>query len=162
MKQTRKANLSKPLLWLSTTLCCAAVAFSAGQFPQEAPGEKIVNSACTACHELRPIETQALDKEGWSKVVSSMVEKGAAVKTGDVQVLVNYLAAVYGPLPDGAGKQILLNICTQCHTLDRVKARGSSAEEWDELLMHMLNEGAPLSDAQYPVLLNYLARNFQP
>ena len=162
MKQTRTGPRFKPVLWLATTLCCAVVAFSAGQFPQEAPGEKIVNTACASCHELRPIETQALDKEGWAKVVNAMVEKGATVKTEDVPVLVNYLAAAYGPLPDGAGKQILLNICTQCHTLDRIKARGASAEEWDETLMHMLNEGAPLSDAQYPVLLNYLARNFRP
>jgi cytochrome c5 len=162
MKQTRQKPLLKLALWLSTTLCCAVVAFSAGQFPQEAPGEKIVNTACVACHELRPIETQALDKEGWAKVVSAMVDKGATVKADDVPVLVNYLAAAYGPLPDGAGKPILLEVCTQCHTLDRVKARGASAEEWDELLMHMLNEGAPLSDSQYPVLLNYLARNFRP
>jgi cytochrome c5 len=153
---------TRPILWLSATLSCAAVAFSAGQFPPIDPGEKIVNTACTSCHELRPIETTALDKEGWAKIVNTMVERGAEVKKDDIPVLVSYLTAAYGPLPDGAGKQILLNICTQCHSLDRVKARGSSAEEWDELLMHMLNEGAPLSDRDYPLLLNYLARNFRP
>lgn len=155
---------TRPVLWLSATLCCSVVAFSAGQgfIPPVDPGEKLVNTACTSCHELRPIETSAWDKDGWTKVVETMIEKGAQVKKDDVPVLVKYLAGAYGPLPDGPGKPILLNICTQCHTLDRVKNRGSSRAEWDELLMHMLNEGAPLSDNDYPVLLTYLARNFRP
>jgi len=152
----------KPLLWISATLCSAAVAFSAGQgvLPPVNPGEKLLNTACTKCHELRPVETTALDSEGWTKVVNTMVEKGAEVKSEDLPVLVNYLVRHYGPLPDGAGKVILLNVCTQCHTLDRIRNRGSSRGQWDDLLMHMLNEGAPLSDNDYPVLLNYLARNF--
>ncbi len=90
-----------------------------------------------------------------------MVEKGAEVKKDDVPVLVKYLTSMYGPLPEGQGKAILLEICTQCHSLDRVKLRGSDREGWDELLMHMINEGAPLSDEDYPILLNYLARNFR-
>ena len=155
-----KQNWIKPALWLSMTCCGAVAAFSAGQFPVN-PGEKILNSACTMCHELRPIETSAFDSEEWTKVVNVMVEKGADVKKEDVPVLVKYLTSMYGPLPDGQGKAILLEICTQCHSLDRVKLRGSDREGWDELLMHMINEGAPLSDEDYPILLNYLARNFQ-
>ena len=136
----------------------AAVSF---QLPPVNPGEKILNTACTSCHELRPVETSALDAEGWQKVIASMVEKGAPVKKEDEPLLVKYLVNNYGPLPDGAGKTILLNVCTQCHRLDRVRLRGGSRQEWDELLSHMLNEGAPLSDEDYPVLLNYLARNFR-
>jgi len=155
---------SRPALWLSATLCCSAIAFSAGQrpLPPVDPGEKLVNTACISCHELRPIETTALDSDGWTKVVASMIDKGADITKNDVPVVVKYLTKAYGPLPDGAGKAILLNICTQCHTLDRIKTRGSTRAEWDELLMHMLNEGAPLSDEDYPVLLTYLARNFRP
>jgi len=155
-----KKSRIKPILWLIATLGCAAVALSAAQLPLK-PGEKILNSACTTCHELRPVETTALDEEGWTKIVNAMVEKGAEVKKDDVPVLVKYLASAYGPLPDGAGKSILLNICTQCHTLDRVRVRGGDRQSWEDLLNHMLNEGAPLSDEEYAVLLNYLARNFR-
>ncbi len=151
----------KPILWLTATLSCAAVAFSTGQLPPVNPGEKILNTACTTCHELRPIETTALDREGWTKVVDAMVEKGAEVKKEDVPVLVRYLASIYGPLPEGPGKAVLLNICTQCHTLERVKVRSGDRQSWDDLLSHMLNEGAPLNDDDYAVLLNYLARNFR-
>src|SRR5262245_26597021 len=145
--------------WLASTLAGTAAAFSL-QLPVP-PGERILNTACTSCHELRPVETSALDADGWQKIISAMVEKGAPVKKDDEPVLVKYLVANYGPLPDGPGKTILLNVCTQCHRLDRVKVRGGSRQEWDELLSHMLNEGAPLSDEDYPILLNYLARNFK-
>ena len=74
-----KQHWIKPALWLSMTCCGAVAAFSAGQFPVD-PGEKILNSACTMCHELRPIETSAFDSEAWTKVVNVMVEKGADVK----------------------------------------------------------------------------------
>lgn len=154
----------KVSLWMIGTACSALVAFSAAQNvpPPLPPAERILNRACTSCHELRPVETSAFDKDGWTRVVNSMVEKGAEVKPDEVPVLVDYLAANHGPLPEGGGKAILLNVCTMCHTLDRVKARGSTRQEWEELLLHMLNEGAPLSDEEFPVLLGYLARNFTP
>jgi hypothetical protein len=49
-----------------------------------------------------------------------------------------------------------------CHTLKRVKQHGATAEEWQETLVAMLNEGAPLSEQDLPVVLAYLARNFRP
>src|SRR6186997_869207 len=95
-----------PVLWLSATLCGSAIAFSAGQrpLPPVDPGEKLVVTVCISCHELRPIETTALDSEGWTKVVDAMIDKGAAIKKDDVPVVVKYLARAYGPLPDGPGK----------------------------------------------------------
>ena len=107
------------------------------------PGEKILNSACTTCHELRPIETNGPGQGRLDKSRRCMVEKGADVKKDDVPVLVRYLVSIYGPLPEGPGKAVLLNICTQCHTLERVKVRGGDRQSWDDLLSHMLNEGAP-------------------
>src|SRR5678816_2947498 len=94
-----KSSRRKPVLWVMATVACAAVAFSAGQLPVN-PGEKILNTACTSCHDLRPIETTALDGEGWTKIIEAMVEKGADVKKDDVPVLVRYLGNTYGPLPD--------------------------------------------------------------
>ncbi len=56
----------------------------------------------------------------------------------------------------------VLNVCTQCHDLQRVRRQRSSAEGWAEILDTMLNEGAPLSAEDFPVVLRYLARNFRP
>ena len=124
-------------------------------------GEALQNAACLSCHDLRPIQTAAYDRDGWKNVVDSMIQKGADVKDADKPVLVDYLFRNHGPLPDGAGKAILLNTCTVCHDLGRVRLHRVSPEEWEETLLTMLNEGAMLSDQDFPVLLTYLARNFR-
>ena len=87
---------------------------------------------------------------------------GAQVKKEDLPVLVAYLTEQHGPLPDGAGKKIMLEVCTMCHELHRIRDTGATREEWDDILVHMINEGAPLTDDDFPILLNYLARNFRP
>jgi len=144
-------------------LAAASIAAAAGQEAMKTErGEEIMNAACTTCHDLRPIDTQALDEAGWTKEVTSMVEQGAEVKKEDVPLLIAYLVKQHGPLPDGPGKEILLNICTQCHDLQRVRRERLNAEGWLEILDTMLNEGAPLSEKDLPVILRYLARNFGP
>ena len=131
--------------------------------PPPERGEQIMNAACTtACHDTRPIDTQALDDAAWTKEVKTMIEKGAEVKADDVGPLVEYLVKNHGPLPDGPGKELVLNICTQCHNLQRVRRTQLSPEGWVEILENMLNEGAPLSDKDFPDVLRYLARNFRP
>ena len=132
----------------------------AGQDAKPDRGEQIVSTTCTTCHDLRPIETQALDDAGWTKVVKAMIEEGAEVAAGDVPILVAYLVKQHGPLPDGPGKEVLLDICTRCHDLQRIRREHLSAEGWLEVLDAMLNEGAPLSEKDLPVILRYLARNF--
>jgi cytochrome c5 len=125
-------------------------------------GEQIQNASCLGCHDLRPIQTQALDKDGWTKVVASMVDKGAEVKPDELGPLVDFLVKNHGTLPEGAGKTILLNTCTVCHDLGRVRRQGGTRDDWNDILGAMLNEGAMLSEQDYPVLLAYLARNFKP
>jgi uncharacterized protein YukJ len=124
-------------------------------------GEKLLNANCLGCHDPRPIQTQALDADGWTKVVNSMIEKGAKVSNDDKPTLVQYLAENYGPLPDGEGKQLILNKCTTCHDLKRVRQHLASPEEWADTLSAMLNEGLMLSDEEFLTVLKYLARNFR-
>jgi hypothetical protein len=128
----------------------------------EEKGEQLLNGSCGSCHDLRPVDLKALDEEGWTKVVKSMIDEGAEIKTDDVPLLVDYLVKHHGPLPEGPGKEILLNRCTPCHDLQRVRRQGRSAQGWLEILEAMLNEGASLSDEELGVLLPYLSRNFSP
>jgi len=147
--------------WASATVVLAAAAFAAGQDEGQLKAEKILNTTCLACHGIRPIQTQALDAEGWKKIVDSMIEKGAKVEKGDVPTLVTYLEDNFGPLPEGNGKQILLNKCTNCHDLKRVRQHFASPEEWADTLSSMENEGLMLSEEEFVILLRYLARNFR-
>ena len=123
-------------------------------------GERLLNVSCGGCHDLRPVQASARDRDGWNEVVQNMLQKGADVSDKDLPVLLDYLAEHYGPMPDGRGKDVVLNVCTMCHDLKRIRQGQRSPEEWMETLNSMLNEGAPLSDADYPVVLAYLSKNF--
>lgn len=137
------------------------LAVAVGGAAQESePGERVMNASCQNCHTVRVIQTQALDAEGWTKSVATMVEKGAKVSKQDMPVLIDYLARHHGPVPDGPGKRILLNLCTMCHDLGRIRLGHRSPEEWEETLISMLNEGAPLSDDDFPVIHEYLSEHF--
>jgi len=149
------------LFVLPLSAAALVIALTANAGAQQANrGEQILNSACSGCHDLRPIQTSAHDKEGWNDVVQNMLQKGADVSDADVPVLVNYLVDAHGPMPDGRGKDVVLNICTMCHDLARIRNGRRSPEEWQETLNSMLNEGAPLSEQDFPIVLAYLAKNF--
>jgi cytochrome c5 len=60
-------------------------------------GERILNTACTTCHDLGPIVRLQNDRASWEGVVYGMVGNGADVKDADIPVLVNYLFKTYGP-----------------------------------------------------------------
>jgi mono/diheme cytochrome c family protein len=153
---------NKTSLWLAVTLMLAAVAYSAAQEDSGAKAEKVMNTNCLVCHDLRTIQTQAMDAEGWTSVVNSMIEKGAKVEKADIPMLVGYLEDNFGPLPDGTGKEVVLSKCTVCHDLKRVRQHFASPEEWAETLGAMENEGLRINDEEYAILLRYLARSFRP
>jgi cytochrome c553 len=156
--------MRRHLLWLAVFIVPVPALVAAGQEQRQPErGEQILNAACTtACHDTRPIDTQALDEDAWTKSVKAMIEKGAELKPDDMKPLVDYLVKFHGPLPDGPGKALVLNICTQCHNLERVRRSQRTPEGWLEILETMLNEGAPLSEKDLPDVLRYLARNFRP
>jgi cytochrome c5 len=65
-------------------------------------------------------------------------------------------------LPDGPGKKILDTSCTVCHDLKEVtKFNGFWAKEnWRDIVTTMVLDGARVDKAQFPVLVDYLARTF--
>jgi cytochrome c5 len=150
-------------LWVGATAVMAAMAFATGQQDagDRAKAEKILNTSCTGCHDLRKVQTQAMDEESWTKTVNSMIDKGAKVQKEDIPLFVSYLEDNFGPLPDGPGKEVVLNKCTVCHDLRRVRQHFATPEDWADLLGAMENEGLMLSDEEYVAALKYLARNFR-
>ena len=147
---------------VGAAIVAATIAVAAGQNAQPDKGEQIMNASCTTCHDLRLIQVQALDKDAWTSNVDTMIQRGAEVAKDDIPVLIEYLVTHHGPMPDGPGKNIVLNICTMCHDLSRVRRNLATREDWEDKLGTMLNEGAPLSEQDFPIVLNYLAKNFKP
>ena len=65
-------------------------------------------------------------------------------------------------LPEGEGRKILESVCTVCHSLKEVtKFKGFySRENWRDIIQTMVADGAPLRDADAPVLIDYLTKTF--
>lgn len=123
-------------------------------------GEAVLKASCQMCHERRRIDVQAMSFPEWMSTIHKMIENGADIAPDDIQVLAEYLTIFHGPVPYGPGRDILLNTCTMCHDLTRIKLGRRSAEEWEETLITMLNEGAPLSDPEFDLIHHYLSANF--
>jgi cytochrome c oxidase cbb3-type subunit 3 len=60
-------------------------------------GAELVTQACLACHSEEMLAQQRLPRDKWGAEVKKMVGWGAAVSPGDVDVLADHLAALYGP-----------------------------------------------------------------
>ena len=65
-------------------------------------------------------------------------------------------------LPDGPGKEILENKCSRCHTPDVVRTYRHTADDWQDEVVSMIDMGANVTDAELPVLVQYLATNWGP
>ena len=57
------------------------------------------------------------------------------------------------------GRQLVEDVCTYCHNLDRLQGKELSREEWRGLTRGMISEGAPVTDQEFSAILDYLVRN---
>jgi cytochrome c5 len=73
-----------------------------------------------------------------------------------------YSAVQAVQLPDGNGKQVLQAACTACHGLDGVVRLHMDKSGWEGLVSSMISNGAQVADKDYPVLVDYLVKNFGP
>jgi hypothetical protein len=64
-------------------------------------------------------------------------------------------------LPEGEGKKILMTSCTSCHDLSEVtKFRGYyDRKQWRDIVVTMMEYGAPVDERQVDVLADYLTQN---
>src|SRR5579863_3211998 len=75
--------------------------------------------------------------------------------------LVSFLAVmtVAGQSKD-RGRELVEDVCTYCHNLDRLRGKELSREEWRGLIKGMISEGAPVTDEEYSMILDYLVKNY--
>lgn len=65
-------------------------------------------------------------------------------------------------LPEGEGKDALQRVCSSCHSANIVLGRGLSKDEWGDVVNSMVGRGAKVSDADFPVIVDYLAKSLPP
>ena len=147
---------------IAVVACLSTLALSVVAFGQDnaEKAERLMNANCASCHDLRPIQTAAKTRAEWTATITTMIEKGAMLPKEEVPLLADHLVRTHGPVPDGPGRRILLNTCTMCHDLGRIRLGRRTSEEWEETLIAMLNEGAPLNDEDFALVHHYLSENF--
>lgn len=63
-------------------------------------------------------------------------------------------------LPDGPGKEAVAKVCTECHSVDRMRGLRLDKDAWDEKVSDMIDQGAKATDAERQAVVDYMARNF--
>jgi cytochrome c5 len=155
----------------------AAVCATAPACAQNAPalpageGRDIVAAACTQCHTLAPLVGMRDGPVGWKRHVYNMVIRGAQLTPGDVDVVLQYLNANFGPgqslppakpvtLAAGAGKELVETRCTLCHDLERVTAAKRSKAAWPGIVSNMFDRFGLAAPDEAKAISNYLAANY--
>ncbi len=63
----------------------------------EGPGKAILENSCEECHDAGRIADKAWAKDKWRETVQDMIARGATLKPGEIDTLVDYLATYFGP-----------------------------------------------------------------
>ena len=69
---------------------------------------------------------------------------------------------LYAMLPAGAGRDVMIRICSQCHTPERAAMQRRDLDGWNDLIGEMQNNGAMASDEEFDQIAAYLAKSFPP
>ncbi len=62
--------------------------------------------------------------------------------------------------PPGVGQSEVQAACGPCHAVTVVTSARKSEAEWANTVDAMITRGAPVADADYAAIVDYLARNF--
>ena len=57
----------------------------------------LLKERCTVCHNLNRVTSARYTQEQWDRVVTQMIQKGAALNADEKKTLVAYLAETYKP-----------------------------------------------------------------
>jgi hypothetical protein len=65
-------------------------------------------------------------------------------------------------LPDGAGRDLILQTCVQCHDLRNTVAQRKTPAAWKRTVDEMIWRGAPLMSDEAEIITKYLVESFGP
>ncbi|HEX5000596.1 MAG TPA: helix-hairpin-helix domain-containing protein [Terriglobia bacterium] len=65
-------------------------------------------------------------------------------------------------LPDGAGKDVFVSVCSLCHDPTAVLNKRWTEKQWDAKVTEMLQEEPDVTAEERTAIVAYLAANFKP
>jgi mono/diheme cytochrome c family protein len=88
--------------------CFCAVGAQAQQKQQQqlpdGPGKDVMQRVCSGCHGAEIVIGRGLTRDGWTQVVTEMIERGAQGSEDDFGQIVEYLATNFPPKADNNKK----------------------------------------------------------
>jgi len=63
-------------------------------------------------------------------------------------------------LPDGEGRDIIEDVCVECHSLSNITDSKRTIGQWRYIVAQMIAQGAPLEEYEIETVINYLSKNF--
>jgi competence ComEA-like helix-hairpin-helix protein len=91
-------------------LLASCATLEAQSYLPDGKGKEILDNYCQECHGLDPVIQKSLSAVEWRRTIARMVKKGASLKESDVDTLVEYLAAYFGP--ESAAPKVDINHAT--------------------------------------------------
>lgn len=139
--------------------------------PQVEAGRKAIGQVCSQCHSPQHWVIQRKAAAGWRQTVFHMIGRGAPVEAEEIEPIVAFLTANYGPnsplpgtnlgtLPADAGREILMSNCTNCHAVEMVRMAAKTEVAWLETIDRMVSNGAKITPSDKVTLAKYAAANF--
>ena len=74
----------------------------------------------------------------------------------------NQPARAQSTLPEGEGREIVADVCSQCHSLVYVTDARRTAAQWQYIVSMMVALGAPLQPEEIGPVINYLSTHLGP
>ena len=63
-------------------------------------------------------------------------------------------------LPEGEGRDIVEDVCTECHSLINITDSKRTPVQWQYVVSTMIAQGAPLEEYEIETVVEYLSKNF--
>jgi competence protein ComEA len=65
-------------------------------------------------------------------------------------------------LPDVAGKDVVVRVCTKCHGSGNIAKKRLNRDDWDDQVADMVERGAKATPEELAAVVDYLTANFGP
>ena len=142
----------------------------------DGPVWNVIRANCSICHGIDDYAFYALDRAGWTKLITDKHKPGdVKLAAADNDLLLGWLAQRFGadtkPFPrsyippeittffsDPEAIRLMNRSCTTCHGMERVQGTRKAAEAWRVTLVDMRERGAQIADEDLERLVEWLDR----
>jgi len=151
------------LLKFLALICAFSVVGIARASTQDLPereGVVLVREKCVVCHEADMILQQRLSRAGWTREVDKMIRWGTVVTDAQRDAIINYLSNAPDRREMASGRKIFEEKCLVCHEVDLSSQQRLARAGWTREVDKMIRWGATVTEAEKPLLIDYLVEEF--